>query len=327
MITPRCVRPVGKFCFSVVWWIEHNGVNMWRFVHLSDLHLASVRDGEWNNRFLCSMMVDVMKCLRGDLQALQPEFMLITGDVVSCQTREAMLAARTILDGMGIPYYPMGGNHDFVLPESRAWFLEVFGDLLPERRSYYTFVHKGLRFCAMDPWWRWPDGSLRPDAPKLAIDSMDESLRGLYWALPEEQMMWLEGVLSLDATTPTAIAIHYPLIPTPGRLHKPDFRDGGTLENGAELMAMLARHPQVRAAFAGHTHANFIETSGMVTHVTTGGLPEYPVEYRVVEVYEDRMDVQTRGLSDPSFAQRSLIAGHDYTSGTPCDRSAVIPLR
>ncbi len=299
---------------------------MWRFVHLSDLHLASERDGEWNNRFLCSMMGDVMDCLRGDLQALRPDFLLITGDVVSTQTREAMLTARGMLDRIGIPYYPMGGNHDFVLPESRAWFVEVFGDILPEPRSYYTFVHKGVRFCALDAWWCWPDGSLRPEGPQVAVDSIDESLKGLYWALPEEQMVWLEGVLSGDSATPTVIAVHYPVVAVPKRLRKPGFRDGGSLENGAELMVLLARHAQVRAVFTGHVHANFIETWDMVTHVTTGGLPEYPVEYRVIEVSEEGMKVRTRGLSDPSFAKRSLIPGHGYTAGTAGDRAAVIRL-
>ncbi len=300
---------------------------MWRFVHLSDLHLASDRDGEWNNRFLCTMMRDVMTCLRTDLRTVKPDFLLITGDVVSTQTREAMFSARWLLDRTGVPYYPMGGNHDFVLPESRAWFLEAFGDILPEQNTYYTFVHKGLRFCAMDPWWRWPDGNLRPDAPQTAIDTMDESLRGLYWALPEAQLSWLDAVLSGDPATPAVVAMHYPAVPAPARLRKPDFRDGGVLENGNELMALFAKHPQVRAVFAGHTHANFIETTGTVTHVTTAGMPEFPVEYRVVEVHEDHMNVETRGLSDPAFARRSLIPGHGYTSGTPGDRTVVIPLR
>ena len=299
---------------------------MWRFVHLSDLHLASERDGEWNNRFLCTMMRDVMACLKTDLQALRPDFMLITGDVVSSQTRDAMFIARRMLDGIGIPYYVMGGNHDFVLPESRQWFLDAFGDILPERRSFYTFVHKGLRFCALDPWWRWPDRSLRPDAPRLALDIMDESLKGLFWALPQEQFAWLDSVLTQDPSTPTVVATHYPAIATPERLMHAGFRDGGALENGGELLALLFRHPQVRAVLAGHTHANYIERSGNVTNVTTGGLPEYPVEYRIMDVHPDRLEVRTVGLSDPSFAQRSLIPGHGYTSGTPEDREATIPL-
>jgi hypothetical protein len=140
-------------------------------------------------------------------------------------------------------------------------------------------------------------------------------------------MGWLSGVLSQDSGTPTVIATHYPVVATPARLRRQDFRDGGSLENGAALMALLGRHNQVRAVLAGHVHANYIETQGVVTHVTTGSMPEYPVEYRVIEVHEDRMEVQTRGLSDPSFAQRSLIPGREYTAGTAVDRTAIIPLK
>jgi len=134
-------------------------------------------------------------------------------------------------------------------------------------------------------------------------------------------------MLARDAATPTVVALHYPVLPAPLRLRKPDFRDGGSLENGVEFAALLARHAQVRAVFSGHTHAHFIEPRGTVTHVTTGAMPEYPVEYRVVEVHEDRMEVRTQGLSNPSFAQRSLIPGKEYTAGTPADRTAVIFLK
>ena len=97
---------------------------MWRFVQLTDPHLASRRDGEWNNGFLCTMMPDVMACLRRDLAALAPEFILATGDICSHQTRAAMFEARDLMESLGIPYYPMGGNHDFVLEDSRDWFVE-----------------------------------------------------------------------------------------------------------------------------------------------------------------------------------------------------------
>lgn len=59
-----------------------------------------------------------MACLAKDLKALAPDFILATGDIVSKQTREAMFEARDLMDSLGIPYYPMGGNHDFVLQDS-----------------------------------------------------------------------------------------------------------------------------------------------------------------------------------------------------------------
>ncbi len=71
---------------------------------------------------------------------------------------------------------------------------------------------------------------------------------------------------------------------------------------------------------------HFIEVRDGITHVCTGALPEYPTEYRDICVYEDRMEVTTRGLSDASFAARSLIPGNEWTAGEPEDRTATISL-
>ncbi len=299
---------------------------MWQFVHFSDPHLSSKRDGVWNNRFLCTMMPGVMKCLRRDLAEIQPDFLLVTGDICSRQTRAAMLSARDELEKLGFPYYPMGGNHDFVLPDSRAWFLEAFEHRLPDTNTFYTFTHRNLRFCVLDAWWRWPDGTLRPTAPKAAVGTMDDDLKGLYWALPPEQLVWLEDVLKARQDLPVIVALHYPALPIPQRLRHPGLRDGGHLDNGNLLMDLLERFPRVKAVLSGHVHVNFIERGGPVVQICTGALPEYPTEFRVFSVHDDRIEIATRGLSDPSFAARSLIEGHGYTSGCPEDRESVIPL-
>jgi len=134
--------------------------HMWRFIHLTDVHLGSLIDGEWNNRFVCTMMPEVISCLRRDLAKLQPDFLLVTGDIVSQKSRDAAFASRDLLDSLHIPYYPTGGNHDFVSEHTRSLFLEVFGAHLPEGDTVYSFTHKGLHFCVLDPWWKWSDGTL-----------------------------------------------------------------------------------------------------------------------------------------------------------------------
>ena len=110
-------------------------MRMWRFVHLTDMHLGSATDGEWNNRFVCTMMPEVISCLRRDLAKINPDFLLVTGDIVSQQTRDATYAARDLLDSLHIPYYPAGGNHDFLTEETRAQFIEAFGAHLPDGDS------------------------------------------------------------------------------------------------------------------------------------------------------------------------------------------------
>ncbi len=300
---------------------------MWRFVHVTDPHLASKRDGIWNNRFLCTMMPEVMACLKRDLAALDPAFILLTGDIVSAQTREAMLEARDEVERLGIPYYPMGGNHDFVLRESREWFLEAFQHRLPRPCTYYSYTHENLHFCVLDAWWMWSDGALSEISEASVARDLDTSLEGARWAVPPHVLDWLEKDLCAHPDLATVIAVHYPAVPIPQRLHTSDFNNGGCLENGGLLLECLRSHPQVKAIFSGHVHMHFAEELNGITQIVTGALPEFPTEYRDVQVYDDRMEIKTLGLSNPDFARRSLIAGKSWTAGGPQDREVIIPLR
>lgn len=291
---------------------------MWRFVHVTDPHLGSQVDGRWNNRVICTMMPDVIGCLRRDLAELQPDFILATGDLASQQTCDAMFAARDLMDSLGFPYYPMGGNHDFVLPESRRWFLEAFQEHLPTYDTYYSFSHKELHFCVLDPWWKWANGTVLPYIEGSQADAT--------WIVPDDQLAWLEQDLQAHRGTPTLIAAHYPAVPIPSRMHRPNFMNNGCLDNGQILLDILHAFPQVKAVFSGHSHMNYIVPNGSVTHIVTGALPEYPVEYRDVQVHDDRIEVHTLGLSNRTFAARSLIEGHEWTAGEDCDRDVIIPL-
>lgn len=299
---------------------------MWRFVQISDSHLGSVTDGHWNNGFIGTMMPDVMRCLRRDLRELRPDFILATGDLADGSSRDTVFAGRDFMDWLGYPYYPMGGNHDFSHPESRGWFEEAYHAHLPGGRTYYSFSQHGLHFAVLDPRWLWRDGSLMP-APepgtKRITGGGEERGR---WALPLEQLAWLDADLRVHEGQPAVVVCHYPAIAIPQRMRRPGMADAGSLENGADLIAVLRSHANVRAVISGHLHMNIIEVLNGVTHVVTASLPEYPTEYREFEVHEDRIAITTRSLSDPSFAARSLIEGNEWTAGEAQDRAATIPL-
>jgi 3',5'-cyclic AMP phosphodiesterase CpdA len=272
------------------------------------------------------MMPDVMRCLRRDLRDIKPEFILATGDLASQPTRDAVFAARDLMDWLGYPYYPMGGNHDFVVDESRQWFREAYHARLPNGRTYYSFSLNGLHFAVLDAMWVWSDGSLNasPEAKTKLIMAAAEN-RGR-WAVPVEQLAWLDADLSVHEAQPSIVVSHYPAIGIPERLVHPGMADAGHLENGDELIALISRHPNVRAVISGHLHMNIIEEINGVQHIVTASLPEYPVEYREVAVYDDRMEITTRGLSDPSFAARSLIDDNTWTAGQSQDRAVTITL-
>jgi 3',5'-cyclic AMP phosphodiesterase CpdA len=299
---------------------------MWRFVQVTDPHLGSTTDGVWNNGFICTMMPDVMRCLRRDLAGIKPEFILATGDISSQQTRDAMFASRDLMDSLGFPYYPMGGNHDFVLEDSRKWFLEAFHAQLPTASTFYSFDHENLHFVVLDPWWKWSDDTLSEISERAIAEKMQTDLKGARWAVPPHQLKWLDEDLRANPDKPTIVATHYPAMPIPDRMRRPGIQDSGSLDNSDDLIRVMKAHPQVKAVFSGHMHMNYITVDEGITHIVTGALPEYPTEYRDIEVYEDRIELYTRGLSDTSFASRSLIPGNEWTLGEPCDRRATISL-
>lgn len=292
---------------------------MWRFVHLSDPHFAALSDGCGNNLLIHSLMPEVASCLRRDFRNRKLEFILATGDLAASQSRDAVYAARDMLDSLGVPVYPLGGNQDFVLPRSRAWFVEAYHTHLPVADTIYSFTHRNLHICTLDPWWVWDDGALFPHR---------ESSGGPFrWAVPPYQFDWLREDLAAHAGVPTVVAIHFPAVPLPTRLHRPRMLEPGHLANGATLVEFLSEFPQVIALFAGHAHMHYVVQNGCLTHVVTGALSEYPVEYREVAVYEDRLEIITCQLSDKSFAARSLVQENTWTAGQSADRSVVIPFK
>ncbi|MCL4694531.1 MAG: metallophosphoesterase [Candidatus Hydrogenedentes bacterium] len=292
---------------------------MWKFVQISDPHFAAQTDGCGNNLLIHSKMPEIVACLRRDLQALNPEFLLVTGDLAAYESRDAVYAARDMLDSLGVRYYPIGGNQDFQGPRARAWFIEAYHDHLPTPDTVYSFTHQNLHVAVLDPWWRWEDGSLCPHR---------EDVKPAYrWSIPPHQFDWLREDLARNPVTPTVVALHYPVVPLPGRLKWDRMLEPESLENGQILREFLAMFPQVIAVMAGHAHMHYAVQDSHLVHVVTGALAEYPIEYRVIDVHDDRLEIATKGLSDETFAAHSLTPNGAGAAGHECDRNLVIPFR
>jgi len=291
---------------------------MWNFVQLSNPSLGGRAGSLGNDDAVSTLMPEVITSLREDLREIGPDFILATGDIVSEQSRDSMFAARDLLDSLGVPYYPMGGNSDFIHRQSRNWFLEAFQAQLPVRDTVYSFTHKDLHICVLDPWWEWPDGSLCP-----FVEGTEGSRS---WAIPPHQFEWLEHDLREHDTCPTIVAMHFPPCRLPDRVRKAGVAERGHLANGPLLVKVLRRHSHVKALFTGHARVNCIVRDGDLTYIMTAALPEYPNEYRVVRVRDNCLEVETLGLGDASLSVRSLAADSEWSAGDECDRKTVIPL-
>jgi len=291
---------------------------MWRFIQLSDPHLGSQIHSARNGRVESALIPAMVGCLRRDLSELQPDFLIVTGDIARPDSRDAVFAARDLMDSLGVPYYPMGGSSDFRYEHSREWFMEAFGAHLPNRAAHYSFTHKDVHVCVLDPWWRWTDGTLMPFG--------EDDVSPPCWVIPPEQFEWLEGDLLEHEEEATVVAVHPPsILPEPGTTQNRTVPPGH-LENAKLLVERLTAHAQVRLVLSGGFHAHYIAREKGFTQVVTAALTEYPVEFRDIHVHEDRFEVHTKGLSNATFASQSMVHEKEWTRGTDEDRFAVIPL-
>lgn len=290
---------------------------MWRFIQLSDPHLGNQVHSARNGRLESSLIPEVVSCLREDLAELQPDFLLVTGDIARADSRDAVFAARDLMDSLGTAYYPMGGSSDFRNEQARQWFTEAFGAHLPDSQTCYSFTHKDIHVCVLDPWWLWNDGRLMPFS--------DGSAAAPLWSIPPEQFDWLETDLREHAKEATVIAVHPPAILPQHEAIRESLARYGILRNAELLVQRLASHAQVKLLLSGNVHAHYIARKHGLTQVVTGSLTEYPVEFRDIHVHEDRLEIQTRGLSNAGYASQSQLRAMEWTRGLEDDRCAVIP--
>ncbi|HOD49495.1 MAG TPA: metallophosphoesterase [Candidatus Hydrogenedentes bacterium] len=291
---------------------------MWRFIQLSDPHLGSQVHNTRNGRIESVLIPELISCLRRDLSELQPDFLIVTGDIARPDSRDAVFAARDLMDSLGFPYYPMGGSSDFCYEQSRQWFTEAFGAHLPESRTWYSFTQGEIHICVLDAWWLWDDGTVMPFSQRGNSTPR--------WIVPPDQLEWLDGDLAEHDEEATIIAMHPPLILPQMKLARDSALQRGALENAGLLLDRLKAHAQVKLLLSGSAHAHYIAKQEGLTQVVTGSLTQYPVEFRDIHIHEDRFEVHTRGLSNAVYASQSLLREREWTRGRDEDRFAVIPL-
>jgi len=182
-----------------------------------------------------------------------PAFVMQLGDLIDGgdQAHDELTAAAAIYHRLRMPRYHVLGNHDF-----DGLTREQTLAILAMERAYYAFDRNGWRFVVLDTQDVAVQGGWGQDSkPYQTASAMLESLRrqGADNAQPyngaagDAQLAWLSEVLTdADAKTMPAVVFgHLPLVP---------FGEKHTLWNAESVVALLERHPCVKAYFCGHTH-------------------------------------------------------------------------
>lgn len=188
---------------------------MTRLIHLTDLHFGAER-------------ADLVPALTAAIRALQPELVVVTGDLSHRGRPEQLKAALRFLQGLGAPFVTMPGNHDvplFNLPlrltaPFRNWH-RVIGPQTQDPADAGPL--RIMTANTADPW-RWRRGKLRDEDLTRILHALDPAMVG---RVP-------------------ILACHHPLREPPG------FDRGETQGARAALPALIAAGVQI--VLTGHLH-------------------------------------------------------------------------
>jgi 3',5'-cyclic AMP phosphodiesterase CpdA len=204
--------------------------------HLSDTHYLGGKRPLYGT-------VDTDRTLARALEQLErsgtnPSAIVITGDLADLGEPDAYVRLRDELEPvakrMGSKIIWVMGNHDERGPYSSILFGGKADDVSPQDRVY--------------------------DVDGLRIIALDSSAPGYHHGeLTDEQLSWLEEVLTVPAAHGTLLALHHPPLPSPIEIM-------AIIElQQQQKLADVIRGTDVRGILAGHLHYS--------TNGTFAGIP------------------------------------------------------
>ncbi len=215
---------------------------------------------------------------------LRPAFVVMCGDMVNdINDREQIDEVLRIAGGLndGIPIYWVAGNHDAAAdtlhpePQSLATYRAAFGD------DYFSFQHEDASFIVLN--------SPVMQHPEQVPDEWESGYRFL-----EKE---LKAARSRDSSQ-IILFTHHPLFGR--RAGEADSYWSVPLKRRLPVLELLRKYG-VSAVFAGHLHRNNYASDGNMQMVATGAvgypLGDDPSGYRVVEVFDDRIEHEYHALS------------------------------
>jgi len=123
--------------------LRRTAVRPFTFVQLSDSHIGFNKPPNADARATFREAVAKVKAL-----AVQPDFIIHTGDVSQLSRDDEFDDADQILKEAGLPVFFIPGEHDMLDPDGGKAFLNRFGKG-SKGAGWYSFDHRGVHFVAL----------------------------------------------------------------------------------------------------------------------------------------------------------------------------------
>ena len=189
-----------------------------KIVQITDTHLLDRPD----DRLRGWPVARSFRSVLNQAERHRPDYLLLTGDLADTGSDAAYQQLADWLTPLQIPTFWIPGNHD---------------DLAAMRAVLKPPIFLSSPAIALGNW------------QLLLLDSTFPNAEFGEGNLSAETLHWLDATLALHGDRPTLIALHHHPVPT--GIH---WVDEIQVRNAEEFLAILDRHPQVRAIVFGHIH-------------------------------------------------------------------------
>lgn len=286
-----------------------------RFAIISDTHFVHPTDGTdgtlWN-RQIFSRTEELANAIVDTLNESKVDFVLHCGDLTHHGDLSSLEFAANTFRRLHVPFFTVLGNHDVAVSGARDFIANKLGRA--SRDFFYSEYIKGVRFIFLDSNFAHVH-----DETESEVMEWRKSKTYFGVGFSTQQLRYIEEELHRDKGSTTFVVVHHPLA------SKPEYprispRSLGPAERrlapvdrslfphlGENVVEILDKHSNVKAVFSGHWHINDIVLRGGIHYIQTASLVEYPLEYRVVELSDDYMDISTHSLPGEHLRQQSLV--------------------
>ena len=250
---------------------------MTRIALIADLHFGSV-------------LPQLAKQLTHDLGRIQPDLIIIAGDLTMRSTRNEFADAKMWLEGLKAPLLVLPGNHDLPVWSLFERFTNPFArysrasgaKLMPVFEDGQSYILGLNTTASWQPSLRWQDGTVRRRDVAAA--------RLLLAQAPQEKAR--------------IVATHHPLLPIEG------FPRTRPVRRATRAVAMLAEQ-KVEMLLSGHVHQTYaaalqppggaVIAVGAPTALSTRIRGE-PNGFWMIEVLPDRYRLSLHSFDGATFA-------------------------
>ena len=228
-----------------------------------------------------------------DLAQAKLAFTLHLGDLID-RDFASFAAVLPLFGGLANPLHQLSGNHDFSVADAdKGRVVATLG--MPG--DYYSFKASGVAVVMLDTndlsTYKYPQGSEQGLASAAALRQLaiGKPNNAVPWngGISPAQLAWLEKTLAAAgaAKEPVIVCGHHPLMP----------ESGHQAWNSREVLAVLERHPCVRAYLCGHNHAGAEVIVNGRPYITFKSILHQPqvTAYAVLRLFKDRLVIEGRG--------------------------------